>query len=294
MLRIDSEEGLRSKDMWGKEGFLKKPKEDTVIFRLTKKHIKYDKVNEKSVAPRSFFVLAKSEFIVPNSNEGKFEGETEITFYTKIDKRDNSVTFIPQYSTEFSGRGDLTLDVNRNSDLVFFLMHHPRCATSPFKDDKKSPFFYLEDKKKDAKINLSIQALKLEAQSMVIKDEPEGLGEAKLRVLGGSYNIPNSDTVDIEVLKESLYVFATNKPKDFIESVSSPTTAKLAVIQKAIDMGIIRYSPEKTAWEGMEGSEVVSEICKVSLGAKPKDRLLKTVTITKPEIFEELKALTEM
>jgi len=245
------------------------------------------------------------------------EGEVSVTFYKTSRPAKNGEKTYNDRSMKFVGKE--VLHVNRNLDKIFFLL----CVSSKrpdlaelkkWQNSHKSnmPVYNLVDTAKSAQANVNIREIITDAQSRIFGSTARE--EKLLRQVAGTIGIPNSDTLSIAEVKNSLDIMLFTRDenqnykmdliKQFIGLTNTGAGGKKneqsleigALIQQAIDVKLIRTERGSKA-SGLPGGwyfvdregKLLDFICSVPVGKKPNEILLKFLE-SSPEVLKNLKA----
>jgi len=288
MLKID-DKLVKAKDLWGTNGFLPKPDKSVLVFRLAKRAKKAEK---KAVQGNRSFTFPALYFVNIDETEKEnqqFSGLTSIRLFDREKHENNAIIYIPEDAPGFNNKGEMVVDLKHKGDLAFAIMHHNRCSTSPFKDNKE-PWFYLVDEGKEAKTFVTERKKRLEAEALVLNGIDEGgMEEGRLRAIAASFNIHSTDIRDIDDIRRTLHGYAMNSPIKFMEKALSSNVSKRQLVQQAIDARVIKFKDQGKAWMGLDAKgKETHVICTAQLGADPFDRLIHEMTQINPDLFTEL------
>lgn len=215
--------------------------------------------------PRSFSRLPFYDYIDVNGNT------VQIRYYeTSRHTKHGDISGIEYGPAEllWDGSGQLVVD-QKNKELAWFLLNHPRQATSPYRDKNKRALFYLEDKKRDAKILAKTKQALATVNGLIWGPGENKLSASDARQILMGYGHPNVSILSEEEVRVELDSRATKDEKAaryFITQTTGQTAKIKAVIQEATDLGIIKYVSQRNAYCYMNGGNVGSLI--VSVGPK--------------------------
>jgi hypothetical protein len=270
-----------------KKGPLAMPKDVKfpAVFKLAPRLIKYDKKNKRKAAPRSF---GFDPFYVINVDGN----QTEIRYYKHRNPRQRgNVTFEEFTPGElaFDTRGELTINV-MDKDMFLFLYYHPRNSSSPYKDEKKAAWFYLENKEEEASVLASKKRKQTMAENL-IWDDRNGLSEDALRELAKSYKMQGVDSATMDQVRLYLDPLAKKDPEQFVQDTHGANIEVKALIQDAVDFRLIAYKKDKKRWYTLtENGKTDDSLCEVRMQEDHYDRLVKfMVSIDDTGILEYLK-----
>ncbi len=237
------------------------------VFKLVPRYFKYDKLNKRTLPPRSVRIEAFYSIYE--------DGETNYYRYytTKRHGRKDEMIYAPNFLV-FNEKGYLTVKEDQ-PDLFMFLLKNSRRALNKNLDPSKKAIFYLEDRKTEATERAS-KKKQLAAVNNLIWGE-EGLSDDVIRQVSKTYGIPNVDAQGIDQVKESLEKKVQGNPSLFLEKKQlGPDMEIRALIQDACDQNIIVYKATQDAasWNiiGHDGKEI--RLCLVRPGENKNDRLV--------------------
>lgn len=195
-----------------------------------------------------------------------FDGmEHDITYYKRISGMGDKKKYLPP-RVDFSGITPLNPKIE--ADLIFLMTCvFSTCAPYPFlkdfqyiKSGNYDYFYKVEDLVADAKVD-NVLAKMVAKVGTLIYDDNAGLSIKEIRKLAASQGIPDSDSVELNLLRHKLKVLILSKKKgqyqiDRIETfladaVDGSFAALRAVIAYAIKNKLIMYANTlqgKPAW----------------------------------------------
>lgn len=214
--------------------------------------------NRRKDVPRSFSIEPFYTYTDPKTNE-----TFELRYFEhKVNKKsggDSYSEYTPS-EIEFGQSAELRIAPSE-TDLWWFLHHHPRQASSPYRDSGKAVFFYLEDKAEQARGKATKSRMAAHAIGMIWGED--ALSEKEAKRLLQSYNVPKVDELIDEQVRLDLEKRAKKDPGIFLEKSSGASMNTRATVQRAVDNGIIKYSEKKQGWfyvreDGMLGGLIVA------------------------------------
>jgi len=294
MLLIDGVE-TKVNTLWGnsKEGFLKKD-ELPGIFKLHSS-LRRKTFNKKTGKTREH--SPRSTGIEMFYNIRTKKGDTiEIRYAkgTRVVKTGGvgETIHYPEYTT-IPDSGYITVN---DYDLYFFLAHHPRNEKSPFRNTKKSPTFYLENKAAEASLRANKSRDKIRAQALLY-GEKDGLNPKDLRMVARSYRIANTESMSDDQIRVELERFANSDPSKFIQSTAGNNVKVKALIQESIDLGLIMFDSRSKTWSTVVGQGSAKKpgehICEVRFANDKEDRLAIHLTEKDGKMLSILEELVE-
>lgn len=292
MLLIDGVE-VKANDLWNKDGFIKKD-ELPGIFKLHSS-LRRKTFNKKTGKTRTH--SPRSQGIEMFYHVTTKKGETIEVRYakgTRVVKTGGvgEKIFYPEYTT-IPDSGYITVN---DYDLYFFLAHHPRNEKSPFRNTKKNPTFYLENKAAEATLRASKSRDKIRAQALLY-GEKDGLNSKDLRMVARSYRIANTDSMSDDQIRVELERYANSDPAKFIQSTAGNNVKVKALIQEAIDMGLIMFDSRNKSWSTVVGEGSAKKpgehICEVRFANDKEDRLASHLTEKDGKMLSLLEELVE-
>ena len=292
MLLIDGKE-TKVISLWGKDGFIKKEALPG-IFKLHSglKRKTFNKRTGKTRihSPRSTGI--EMFYTVTTKN-----GETiEIRYAkgTRVVKTGGvgEKIYYPEYTT-IPDSGYITVN---DFDLYFFLAHHPRNQKSPFRNIKKNPIFYLENKAAEASLRADKSRDKIRAQALLY-GEKDGLSEKDFAMVARSYRIPNTDSMTPDQIRVELEKHANSDPSKFIQSTAGNNVKVKALIQAAIDLELIMFDSRIKSWSTVTGQGTAKKpgefICEVRFANDKEDRLAIHITEKDGKMLSALEEMVE-
>lgn len=195
----------------------------------------------KKDQPRNFTIENRFSYTDPKTQESA----VIIYYETKKPRRlgSNTVEEYDPLDTIFES-GEVTVN---KSDHWWFLAHHPRQASSPYKEAAKGALFYLEDKAGEAALK-AIQSRDNKKAIDLLWDIDKGLTANEAAEMLKSFHYPGVDEMDDNQIRVELEKYAKKNPSDFIQKSAGATMAVRAIIQEAVDQKLIKYSDKKKAW----------------------------------------------
>lgn len=268
-------------------GDLKMPKDVKfpAVFKLAPRLIKFDKKNNRKAVPRSFGF--DPYYIIPIKGN-----QVEFRYYKHKNARTRGAVTIDEFTPgelSFDTRGQITVNVT-DKDLFLFLYYHPRNSSSPYKDEKKAAWFYLENKEKEAANKADTRRKQTMAENL-IWDSKAGLSEDSLREIAKSYRMPNVDQCSLDEVRLYLDPLAKKDPDKFVADTHGANLEVKALVQDAVDFRLISFKKDKKKWYTLtESGKTDDVICEVRMQEDPYDRLVKfIVSIDDTGILEYLK-----
>jgi len=292
MLLIDGKE-TKTTGLWGKNGYIKKS-ELPGIFKLHGSLMRKT-FNKKTGKTRTH--KPRSTGIEMFYNITTKEGETiEIRYAkgTRVVKTGGvgETIYYPEYTT-IPDSGYITVN---DYDLYFFLAHHPRNEKSPFRNTKKKPTFYLENKAAEASLKADKARDKVRAHALLY-GERDGLNPKDLRMVARSYRIPNTDSMTDDQIRVELERFVNSDPSKFIQSTAGNNVKVKALIQEAIDLELIMFDSRNKSWSTVTGQGASKRpgehICEVRFANDKEDRLATHLTEKDGKMLSLLEELVE-
>jgi hypothetical protein len=274
-----------------KTGSLSMPKDAKfpAVFKLAPRLVKFDKKNKRDSKPRSF---GFDPFYVI-SVDGN---QVEFRYYKYKNARQRGAVTSEEFTPgeiSFDSRGEITVNVT-DKDLYLWLYYHPRNSKSPFKDDRKAAWFYLENKEAEAEVKADKRRKQTMAENLVW-DSRNGMSEDGLREIAKSYHMPNADQASVDEVRLYLDPLAKKDPDKFISDTNGANIEIKALVQDAIDLKLISYRQDKKKWYTLtESGKTDDVICEVRMQEDSRDRLVKyMVSIDDTGILEYLKEATQ-
>lgn len=292
MLLIDGKE-TKVTNLWGRDGYIKKDALPA-IFKLHSS-LKRKTFNKKTGKTRIH--SPRSTGIEMFYNITTKKGETiEIRYAkgTRVVKTGGvgEKIYYPEYTT-IPDSGYITVN---DYDLYFFLAHHPRNQNSPFRNIKKNPIFYLENKAAEASLKADMSRDKIKAQALLYGDK-DGLNDKDLRMVARSYRLPNTDSMTPDQLRVELEKFANSDPSKFIQSTAGNNVKVKALIQEAIDLELIMFDSRNKSWSTVIGKGTSKKpgehICEVRFVTDKEDRLATHLIERDGKMLTALEELVE-
>jgi len=172
-------------------------------------------------------------------------------------------------------------------ELLFYIIYcFPYCMGGEARDEKlpdNRMVCKLVDKKADEQKKAAEGAKQARLFVKIYGSEKEGgLSDDKLRTVAGGLFVPNAATMEINALKNQLMTLVSNDPKahqDFLAAAAekkNPMNEMKATINKAIDIGYLKYSDKTRKWMQANAAGVNNiKVCAVSGAGDPKEALFK-------------------
>lgn len=291
MLLIDGKEA-KARDLWGTKGFLPKMPKTPAVFKLPKsrlKKVKNRKGKTRIWVPNSFHVEALYTIMVDGAL-------VEVRYFTSRKevahgRLGSQMQYTPEYACEIGPKGDITFDAT-NPDMIFFMAHHPRNASSPFKDTKKNAHFFLENKKEEASVLAEKERMKARAKEMLFGAPEALLSEKELRETARAMGMSGTAAMDEDQLRVALLPFAEGNAEDFIKNTSGHNMRIKAMVQEAIDFELLKF--DKNAWYTLTSTGKKDDrICDVRFKEQRVDRLADHLLKNDGELLTHLESLVE-
>lgn len=244
------------------------------------------------------------------------KGDASVSFYTQSRPGPDGTKIYSDRSIKFMGKEVLSVD--KHLDRIFFML-----IVSPQRPDitelqkwqntQKTliPVYNLVDTEKKSLGVVKIEEMITKAKAKIFGDAP--VEDAVLRMIAGTYEIPQADTKSIAEVKHALNNFLFTKDrfgeynvetlKEFIQMASkSSDTVGLsrlsvgALVQKAVDKNIIRRMKADNKIKRVGGWYFLTEdgdagdfICSVPIGKKQNDVLVEYLVNNK-DVLHALEA----
>jgi len=205
--------------------------------------------NGKDRIPRSYSIPVKVTVFEKGENGGD---STEYVYYKQ--KREKNVGGVKEiiYSPgliTFGSRGDLSVDVEKESDLFIFLMKHNRRASGANGEGSQKAIFYLEDKVAESKERVAKKSAGVQMQKYLF-DPEQRLSDDKLRIIAQALRVPDiDDETDIEFIQVSIEEKVKKNPQLFLNmrEVNDEVIMR-SNLQLASEKGIISFNNKTYRW----------------------------------------------
>lgn len=230
-----------------------------VMFRYIDSLYQPNKLNNnKADFPRSVSIPTTTPVIDPETKDQYF-----LKYYENSVRRpDGSGKTIEVFNPTNINVDERIVVNETQKDLFWFLWNNKLNASGPSAKLAKKHYFHLENLEQEADKFVTEKGLELSVGFAIMSNE--GMPEEQLRLVAGAYYITNADTDELSIVRKKLYnlIFLpekrTGKPnpetlKNFNRDVKSDKTISLkSKIQRAVDLGIIKYKNEKKKWFWMD------------------------------------------
>uniref|UniRef100_A0A6M3ILK0 Uncharacterized protein n=1 Tax=viral metagenome TaxID=1070528 RepID=A0A6M3ILK0_9ZZZZ len=165
---------------------------------------------------------------------------------------------------KFQFKGTRFLDRN-DIELIFFLLKKSEYC---FKGDNQGRMvkFMFEDLVSEAEKKAEKKTLEIRIGTLLFGEL--ALSEEKLRNLAKAYFIPGVDNLtlpQVRIVIDNKIHETQEGPDKFFDMVDADEEIRKRVsIQKAVDMGVLKYDTEKQVWHWQtKGDKGITQICKV-------------------------------
>jgi len=285
MLEVNEEKQQITTDKLKKEfGIEKYP----VVFKLSNRYRKYDAINKRFSVPRGFTFDTFYSLITQD------RGTEVLRYFTnKTSKGAGLFAYTPS-DVGFNDSDEWRLNKG-DIDLIYFLCMHPRSSTSPYKDESRPSWFYLENKAKDAAVKVAEKRAKSRANDLLFGST--AMDTERLREVARSYQIANVNGKTDDELRVDLEVISKKNTDEFLDRAESKKDLKtLSLINKCTNAGIIKFIAVKKGWFINNGAQVTKadKICEVRPGENEHERLAEWLTkFDETDMLEYLSAKLE-
>ncbi len=231
------------------------------VFKLANRLIKTNPnpKNRRKDMPRSFSIEPFYTVTDPKTKKS-----VEVRYYKSVQNKTKGGVNYPEYNPadiEF-GNGAEVRPAKSDPDLWWFLYHHPRQVSSPYRDERPV-FFYLEDKAELARGKASKSRMANDAMNLIWGSD--ALDEKEAKRLLQSYNVPNVEDMEDDQVRVDLEKIAKKDPIVFLEKSTGASMTLRAIVQHAVDLKVIKFSDKakKMGWfyareDGGLGALIVS------------------------------------
>ncbi len=148
----------------------------------------------------------------------------------------------------------------RDAELWWYMVNHPRQASSPFKDETRKANFFFENKGQEARRNKARKSTLMEALRLLYGNDDEALDREGLLEMARFYGITGGDRKTDDEFRQELETFAYKHPKEFINVLNNPVAQCIVSIKKCKEAKIVNYNGATRTWSFMSGDKVGDKI----------------------------------